>query len=371
MAEYGKQEAWQSPCGHNVKGVHSFCGGCGNSWDRAQRGLYAPRQRKVQQQPWRAQDWQSQYWDWREWGGGQRTPRSNSPRTPRDQGRERSNPHKPKQHKGKQKGKGKGKEKPPKDSNSKGKGIGSGKGSGKALDPEPPWRPPPPGGGAASSSSTTPTAPSAAEIALKALVNEIKSTEGLSSEALRIVKENSVKQTQSEAKAMHSAVTKLGAAKKQYQTVLASQHTFFHEWTKYLAASSERWKKYLEEFCAHDAQLKEDLKNGQTNIRLAREELKALQETESRERKEGEHAVDDISDEELDTPNQSTHMMEGMQGIMQNLDTMHRKAEETLQALEPVNKRAKIDAALGGGAEAGGGVSSKMAPSMMPFGAPG
>lgn len=308
---------------------------------------YTQKQPKEKQQPWNPQSWTSSSWSWESYEEPW-SPRS--PRTPRqDSPRNWDYPgiKKPKQGhkgKGKNKGKGKGKDAFKSKENNNGRDVKNGKGAGKgkALDPEPPWKPPP--RASAPPQPANVTTPSAAEANLQALIQELKSTEGLSQEAQRIMKENSMRQTQSEAKAMHGAVTKLGTAKKQYQTILASQHALYHEWYKYLAQSSERWRAYLEEFCAHDKQLTEDLQNASKSIKLARAELKSLQEKEStavESNKPGD-AVDDISDEDLDGPNRTTNLVEGMQGIIQNLDNMQKQAEETMQSMEPLNKKAKL-----------------------------
>lgn len=361
MTDHRKPEGWQCTCGNNVKGVHSYCGGCGNSWERAQRGLYAPK--KQRRQPWTQQDWTTNQWDWDNWDGNwtPRSSRSNSPRTPRDQPKPKHNPKNPKS-----KGKGKNKEKNPQPNLPKG---GKGAGKGKEKDPEPPWKPPKPTV-PATSSTTGAAATSAAEQDLRSLIGELAKTEGLSNEAQRIIKEHGMKTAQTEAKAMHMAVTKLGAAKKQYQTVLLSQHTFFQEWSKYLALTSDRWKKYSEEFCIHDTQLKEDLTTALKNIKLARSELRALQDSESGSKTEvtGETAVDDISDEDLERPDRSAVLAEGMQGMVHNFDTMHRQAEETLRSLEPVNKKAKLaEGVMAPSADA----LMQSSPSLVPFHKPG
>lgn len=335
---------------------------------------YSQKQPKDKQQPWNPQAWNSSAWTW---DGYEEAKSPRSPRTPRANSPRNwdydwyNAPKKPAKGKGKNKGKGKGKDKTKSNDKDKDNKTGKGAGKGKSLDPEPPWKPPP--RSTPPPPPLNPSTPSAAETQLQALINELQATEGLSTEAQRIMKENSMRKTQSEAKAMHGAVTKLGSAKKQYQTILASQQALYHEWYKYLAQSSERWKTYLEEFCAHDKQLTEDLQTASKNIKLARAELKLLQEKESRPSEAPKavgEIIDDISDEDLENPQRSANLMEGMQGIIRNLDSMQKHAEETMQSLEPLNKKAKLDATKE--AQAGTPVpaapsTAATSPAMVPF----
>lgn len=329
---------------------------------------YTHKQPKDKQQPWNPQTWGTTTWDWNgydeTWSPrSPRTPRSNSPRAWDPAWTKK--PKKGNKGQGKGKGTGKGKEgSKSKNHQDKDNKTGKGSGKGKTVEPEPPWKPPP--RSTVPTVPATPSAPSAAEASLQALIQELSTTEGLSAEAQRIMKENRMRQTQSEAKAMHGAVTKLGTAKKQYQTILASQQALYHEWYQYLAQSSERWKTYLEEFCSHDKQLTEDLQTASKGIKLARAELKLLQEKESKapeESKTGAETIDDISDEDLDGPQRSVNLMEGMQGIIRNLDSMQKQAEETMQSLEPRNKKAKVDVK----ADPAEGSSARRRPPQLPL----
>lgn len=112
-----------------------------------------------------------------------------------------------------------------------------------------------------------------------------------------------------------------------------------------------------------------DLKTALSNIKMAREELKALQESEDKSRvAESGEVVDDISDEDLERPDRSTNLLEGTQTMMHSLGAMQRTAEETLHSLEPANKKAKIATDSGGG---GGDAAMKTPIVAAPFHRPG
>lgn len=319
-----KQTPWKCRfCKRINKATASYCGQCGRHWAEAIDGNYqhVPQsQRRVQEEQsyahWEEDD---PPWSARSWGSG-RWP-SQSPRT-RSQ-----TPAQAPQHKNRRKNK-KGKE----------KGKSQSQFQAPAL-PEAPWT-------SKSTQSTTAAAPSTtpAEQQLRALVTAMKKNESsLPAYLQAMLQETHKAQSQDMTKVLHSAVTKLGKAKKTLQDARASRMQLHNVWKTYLAASAEKWQEFCKDFEKQDNDLAQQVMSATDAVKTAQEGLEASK----REAKEVEDLDSDskddmaleISDEEsqevLDSKGQA--LKEGLNLMLANLESLKEKAE--LAAEENAAKR--------------------------------
>jgi hypothetical protein len=325
------QTPWKcSGCRRLNKAAAIYCGQCGQHWEDALDGTYQHVQRPAHHgqehqsyTQWQADPpWNS--WDsWEDRRGTSQSPRSHRSQTPKGQ----------KQPKNRSKNKGK-----------KGKGKGKPQFHAPPL-PEAPW----------SSSNTSSTAaastapPTQAEMQLRTIVAALKKNEtNLPSELQSLLHENAKVQSQDMTKVLHSAVTKLGKAKKTLQDARASRLNLHNVWRSYLEASVDKWKQFCKDFEAQDTELAQQVLNATEAVKLAQEgldaskkEAKEIIEVESDGR--SDMAVE-VSDEETQEALDSKGQMlkEGMTFMLQNLESLKSKADLAVQ--ESANKRPRIHA---------------------------
>ena len=324
-----RQTPWKCRfCRRLSKAAATYCGQCGKHWEEALDGSHRHVQRPTRQ----GQEQQS-YTQWQEdppwnsysWDDGRgisQSPRSQRSQTPKGQKQPKT--------RGKNKGKGKGK--------------GKTKFQAPPL-PEAPWSTP----NTSSTATASTAAPTQAEAQLRSIVAALKKNEtNLPAELQTLLHENAKVQSQDMTKVLHSAVTKLGKAKKTLQDARASRLNLHNVWRSYLAASVDKWHQFCKDFETQDSELAQTVQNATEAVKLAQEgleaskkEAKEIIEVESDGR--SEMAVE-VSDEEtqeaLDSKGQL--LKEGMSFMLQNLESLKSKADMAVQ--ESANKRPRIHA---------------------------
>jgi hypothetical protein len=224
------------------------------------------------------------------------------------------------------------------------KGKGKGKSQFQAPPlPEAPWSAP----NTSSTAAALTAAPTQAEAQLRSIVAALKKNEtNLPAELQTLLHENAKVQSQDLTKVLHSAVTKLGKAKKALQDARASRLNLHNVWRSYLDASVDKWKQFCKDFEDQDTELAQQVQSATEAVKVAQEgldaskkEAKEIIEVESDGR--SEMAVE-VSDEEtqeaLDSKGQV--LKDGMSIMLQNLETLRDKAEVAVQ--ENANKRPRI-----------------------------
>lgn len=323
-----RQSPWKCRfCRRLNKAAATYCGQCGKHWAEALDGSYHHVQRphhqgQEQQSYTQWQDeppWTSHSWD--DGRGISQSPRSYRSQTPKGQ----------KQPKNRGKNKGK-----------KGKGKGKTMFQAPPL-PEAPWRTSTPTSTAAASTA----APTQAETQLRSIVAALKKNEtNLPAELQTLLHENAKVQSQDMTKVLHSAVSKLGKAKKALQEARASRLNLHNVWRSYLQASVDKWEQFCKDFEKQDTELAQQVQNATVAVKEAQEgldaskkEAKEIIEVESDAK--SDMAVE-VSDEEtpeaLDSKGQV--LKEGMTFMLQNLESLKCKADMAVQ--ENANKRPRI-----------------------------
>lgn len=236
---------------------------------------------------------------------------------------------------------------------------GKGKGKGKTKEPVPPWVA---GGSEASGSTAKMTSPpNPMEAHFRSLVKELKKLDApLTPTVQRILDEATAQQYQEDTKWLHSAVAKMGHAKKQLHQACDARQNFHQKWGEFLQKSVERWRGYVQEFAERDTSLEEQITKAQENLALAKA---ALQDTKVKK-----EFLDD--DEEDMPPRQDAGMVlkTNLESMLGQLDAVKSKAQEAIE--EQTKKRARL--AEGGPSETidvetePSGVSSQV-PAPAPF----
>ena len=216
--------------------------------------------------------------------------------------------------------------------------------------PEAPWSTP----NTSSTAAASTAVPTQAEAQLRSIVAALKKNEtNLPPELQNLLHENAKVQSQDMTKVLHSAVTKLGKAKKALQDARASRLNLHNVWRSYLDASVDKWHQFCKDFESQDSDLAQQVQNATEAVKVAQEGLEASKK-EAKEVIEvesdgkSEMAVD-VSDEEtqeaLDSKGQL--LKEGMTFMLQNLESLKGKADMAVQ--ESANKRPRIQADDPGG----------------------
>ena len=195
-----------------------------------------------------------------------------------------------------------------------------------------------------------------------------KNEANLPEELQAIFQETSKVQSQDITKILHSAVTKLGKAKKSLQEAKTARMNLHNVWQKYLAASVDKWKEFCTDFEKKDTDMAQQVLQAAEAVKTAQESLDASRiqaknsAVEDNENKDEQMTLE-ISDEEAtDTLDQKGQVLkEGMQGMLATLDTLKAKADSLL--VENATKRQRVQPP-----DAGGGDGQQRS---VHFGAPG
>jgi hypothetical protein len=181
-----------------------------------------------------------------------------------------------------------------------------------------------------------------------------KNESNLPADLQALLQETHKTQSQDLTKVLHSAVTKLGKAKKALQDARTSGMNLHNVWKNYLAASVEKWKEFCLDFEKQDTELAQQVQTATEAVKTAQEGLEASK----REAKDVEDIDNDgrsdvpleISDDEtqeaLDTKGQA--LKEGLNFMLHNLESLRDKAD--LAAEEQATKRPRTKAPDGSSA---------------------
>lgn len=340
-----KQTPWKCRhCRRLSKAAATYCGQCGRHWAEAQDGSYRhvqpqDRQQRDQADPTYAY-WQEETpWSQRSWQDGRgpsQSPRSShrsqtpqGTKKPRTRGKGQNKHHKGKGKKGQD---GKQFQAPPL--------------------PETPWK-------STSSQSAQPTSaapPSQAEQQLRTIVAAMKKNEAsLPADLQTLLHENHKVQSQDLTKQLHSAVTKLGKAKKALAEARASRLNLHTVWRNYLDASVEKWKQFCQDFAQQDTELAQQVTNASDAVRQAQEGLEAskkeVKDTEESDPEGKSEMAVEISDEEgqenMDSKGQV--LKEGMSLLLQSLENLRTQAETAVE--ENACKRPRLHHSDGNGGD--------------------
>lgn len=168
----------------------------------------------------------------------------------------------------------------------------------------------------------------------------------------------SVKEEQDEIKKTHSAVAKLGNARKNLGNTLIARQQLHSSWMKFLASTIEQWQNYTMEFKKQDHALLE-------NITTAQEQLATAKQAFAASRADlglTEAAPVEVSDDDKEKEEKSSKAMDistDMDRILDNFKALHSQAEALVREDEQAAKRFK----------AGHQSEQASSPAMVPFGA--
>eukprot|EP00438_Fugacium_kawagutii_P027312 Skav202712 [mRNA] locus=scaffold654:654744:664175:+ [translate_table: standard] len=300
--ENAKETWWCYKCNQPRKQSMNFCGTCGISWEKNQNMV---NQRATS---YRTDSPRRTYWGnpaWTNWNQPRKDP-SNSPR---------HQPHAPKWPKQK-----------PKQQEGKG-----------------PWNP------RAEIAPAQPSAPAPSDPTppmdpfTKNMMSLLRKNEAnLPAEVQSLMHSAEVQQAQTNIKALHSAASKLGVAKKKVQEAKSARLQLHTAWKEYLQAACVRWKRFIQEFGQDDNKLEQELQKAIEELQAAKQHLDQVKESVQSE--DVENFMDVEAEELQDRPLQSASIRQGMEGMVSSIDQLQRQAEDSLEAMQSATKRLKTAA---------------------------
>lgn len=367
MSKWSQQEAhpWRCVCGKLNRKKDNFCPDCQASWKtgtpepvRHPDNAWANDPRyawtEYPNTPWNAQDAWSQ--------PSSRRP-SQSPRAQRP-------PKPPKSGKGKQKGKGKGKGKA-KDGGKTPPQTNAGPPGPLQIDASSPspWLLPAPDPTAAPPWATSAATASGGETEkqLRQLITTLQKEEGLSAQAQEALQQITIKTEQDDTRLMHSAVARLGNARKHLASAVGSRHQLHAAWAKFLQTSIAQWQQWTEDFGKQD-------KEALDKINLAKQSLAAAKEQFAGNRGNLGLKTEPVdlasSDDEDGKSNKGAQLAVDMEGVAVTLQGLKSKADEMVAEDQQEAKRCKTATPAQGAAATAQTVPAAVAssPSCVPFG---
>ena len=121
-----------------------------------------------------------------------------------------------------------------------------------------------------STAAASTAAPTQAEAQLRTIVAALKKNEtNLPAELQSLLHENAKVQSQDMTKVLHSAVSKLGKAKKTLQDARAARLNLHNVWRSYLAASVDKWHQFCKDFEDQDSELAQQVQNATEAVKTA------------------------------------------------------------------------------------------------------
>eukprot|EP00438_Fugacium_kawagutii_P024003 Skav207431 [mRNA] locus=scaffold1798:143717:152019:+ [translate_table: standard] len=179
--------------------------------------------------------------------------------------------------------------------------------------------------------------PSESDIALRSLLNIMKKEEGLSSEAKEALQSLTIKKEQDDTRQMHSAVAKLGNARRHLAATIGTRHQLHGSWAKFLQASVAQWQEYTQTFAKQDAESLAQIQEAQKALAAAKECF-----AESRSSLGVPHAIElDEEEEDAAKTDQGSRITTEMEGVSETLNSLKSKADEIVAEDQQEAKRLK------------------------------
>ena len=339
-----------------------LCGQCGRHWTFALDESYTHQPRGTSRQQ-EDSSWSYTHWDeetpWKnqQWNSGRQPSQSSrySSRSHTPHGQRKKKKKKPKKS---QTDKDYQEYQAPPLPASPWVGHGGGKGSSGAAVAQPP----------------EPKSDSKSEQKLKQVLSALKKHEAsLAPELQQIVQESAQAQSQDVTKQLHSAVSRLGQAKKALQKLRASRQNLHHVWRAYIADSVTKWQTFYEQFDKQDTELSKQLVEALATVKTAEAGLESCKKA-AKEEKDVEEISDtgmveiseDENTEQLDANGIS--LKEGMNDMLKNLEMLKTHAESHL---ESSNKRPRLEDPHTPAESGDGAVPSLFQAAGQPFGKAG
>lgn len=188
-----------------------------------------------------------------------------------------------------------------------------------------------------------PAAPAAhpAEGQLRTLVRELKKQESaLTPNVQKILEEATLQHQQADTKWLHSAVARMGHAKKSLQEAHSARNGFHHKWTTFLSTSVERWQGYVKEFAAQDQALDAQILKAQEALSNAKADLE-----ETKSKVTANDVKMEEEDEEEERPHAGHALLHNLEGMLQSLESLKTKADEALAEQAKKKQRLTREAA--------------------------
>lgn len=165
----------------------------------------------------------------------------------------------------------------------------------------------------------------------------------LPEELQALVKEVTVRSGQEETKALHSAVTQHGKAKKEVSEAQAARLQMHAAWRNFLAQSVDQWTKYTAQFVEQEKMLMDRLKLAQENLIAAKESLGSCKSAAGLADKDESSMMSDSED----AVNKDSEALAGQKiaasfkDLASNLQNLHSQAAQAVELEEEQDQQRK------------------------------
>lgn len=184
----------------------------------------------------------------------------------------------------------------------------------------------------------------------KALIAALRRhTEDLPEDVQCLVKEANVRTGQEETKALHSAVTQHGRAKKEVEEAQIARCNMHVAWRNFLAASVQQWQKYSAQFLEQEKTLTDRLQQALENLAVAKTNLSTCKATAGLDAKEDAAMPSDVEEVEPKSFETSAgkRIADSFKDLSTNLQALHTQAEQAVQLeaelQDPSKKRQRMN----------------------------
>lgn len=171
---------------------------------------------------------------------------------------------------------------------------------------------------------------------VRALLQSLQKEADLPAHIQAAISEISKQDSQAANKAMHSAVSKIGTAKKALQQAQDDRASLHGAWRSFLTEATARWDQYGKEFEEDDQKLQEKIAKAKEDLQSAKSQFDAIKMESG-----NAEATEEISSDMEEPPERSAKQIsEGLAEMSTSLRRVKEKAEA--MELEQARKRSRI-----------------------------
>lgn len=172
---------------------------------------------------------------------------------------------------------------------------------------------------------------------VRQLIQSLKKETALPPHIMSAVQEITKQDSQATNKAMHSAVTKIGAARKALHQAQEARITMHSAWRAFLAEATARWDGYGKEFEEDDGKLQADIAKAREDLVNAKKHFDAMKI----EAGTGADAMVDLDSDTEEAPDKSAmQIQEGLSAMRASLKNVKEQAE-AMDVAENARKKAR------------------------------
>ena len=181
-----------------------------------------------------------------------------------------------------------------------------------------------------------------AEKKYKDLVSRLKKTpDTLTPEVQEIVTKETVHETQTSAKSLHSAVSKMEKAQKALDAAQGARHQLHSRWRSFVTAAIPRWRKWAEDYQKEDKELAEKIAESKRVLESVKTEYE--QQNSMFGLKAVAAPIEITSDDEGKMESAAEKVNQSVNGMLSSLEQIKSTADELYDEEQKAAKRPRTE----------------------------